>query len=928
MTRKKLFFTILILLCASFDSLSAAVIKGRVCDNQNEPLIGATVVISENSLAAMTDENGQFEFAGIKNGKYSLLLSCFTYANQMVSVDLNGLLDLELTMLPSSNELAEVSVTAAARRDTEMSMLSAQKHSLVVQTGVSAQQIKLTQDKDASEVIQRIPGISIIDDRFVMVRGLSQRYNNVWLNNGSVPSSESDSRAFSFEIIPSSQLDNLIIVKSPAPEYPADFSGGFILVNTKDIPTKNSFNVSIGANINDQTHFQNFIYSEGSKTDFLGFDNGSRSFNGGINASLNPIAKDGIDLKSNGFNNNWLTYNKKPILDFSINADASHRWISENGETLSMLAAINYSNSYKSYTNMANALYGAYDKTNDKSNYLRNSTDDQYNHDVKLGAMLNLTYVTSTGGSRFEFKNIFNQLGRNRYTHRVGVNAQSDNEESAEYYYRTRTTYNGQFTGKHFLNENNIDWSAGYAYTNNSTPDRRRYLINDVMEEGKMGLSNANDISREFTKLYEHIASFNANYNRTFALKRASLNLKSGAFGEYRFRDYRTRNFIYNWNNSNNSLPDGFRYFDIPSQLLVDENYGADKLYLIEKVKWSDNYSGRNSLIAGYVGANFAIKDFQVYGGVRYEYNNMELITHTKDYEKSPRSHFYKTNDIFPSVNSSYSLNDKNKLRLSYGKSINRPEFREVSPSVFYDFDLASNVQGNYNLKSAYINNVDLRYEFYPTESELVSVSLFYKNFKDPIEWTYTVTGGTDLTYSYTNAKGADNYGIEVDLRKTLDFIGLHGFSLNFNGALIKSKVNFAAGSKESDRPMQGQSPYIINTGLFYSNKPLKLNCAVLYNRIGKRIIGVGRSLGSSQENSATIPHSYEMPVNSIDLNFSKMFGNHFTVKFAVRNLLSEDVKYEQIDHISIGNSEKEIQQVTRKYNPGRNFNINLTYTF
>ena len=132
--------------------------------------------------------------------------------------------------------LGEVSVTAVARRNTETAQVQEQKRSLVVQTGVSAQQIARTQDKDASEVIRRVPGVSIINEKFVMVRGLSQRYNNVWLNGGAVPSSEADSRAFSFDILPSSQLDNMVIVKSPAPEYPADFTGGFILVNTKQLP--------------------------------------------------------------------------------------------------------------------------------------------------------------------------------------------------------------------------------------------------------------------------------------------------------------------------------------------------------------------------------------------------------------------------------------------------------------------------------------------------------------------------------------------------------------------------------------------------------------------------------------------------------------------------------------------------------------------
>lgn len=928
MTKKPNQIYLLLFLFISFPFfIKAAVIKGKVTDNYNEPLISATVVIENSNLSALTDVNGDFEFAGIKNGNYSIKASYFMFKPASQTIAVNGLANVSFSLTPENNQLSDVTVTAEAKRDTEMGLIAAQKSSLLVQTGVSSQQITRTQDKDASEVIRRIPGISIIDERFVMVRGLSQRYNNVWINNSAVPSSESDSRAFSFEIIPSSQIENMVIVKSAAPEYPADFSGGFILINTKSVPTKNDLNISLGASVNDKTHFQNFYYANGSGTDFLGFDNGLRNLKGGIKSSLNPIGNDGIDLKTNSFNNDWRIHKKTPIADFSINSNISRRWNDDNGRVIALLGALSYSNSYKTYSDMTNSLFGSYDITNDKPNYLRYSTDNQYNHDIKLGAMFNLTFIPANGGAKYEFKNIFNQNGKDRYTTRNGISAQSDQEKSAEYYYRSRTTYNGQFSGTHYLNIREINWNLGYAFANSNVPDRRRYLINDALEEGKMGLSNANDISREYTKLNEHIFSGNINYKQNFNISNLVLNFKTGAYSEYRTRDYRTRQFIYNWN-AVNSLPDGFRYLDIPTQLLVDENYGADKLYLLEKVKFSDNYSGNNTLASGYLSLNLPINQFNIYAGVRYEWNQMELISNVKDYAESPRSIFYTTNDFFPSINASYSINKKNQLRLSYGKSINRPEFREVSPSVFYDFDLASNVQGNTSLKSAYIQNVDFRYEFYPSSGEQISVSVFYKHFKNPIEWTYTVNGGTDLTYSYVNAKGAQNYGAEIDIRKNLDFIGLSDFSINFNGALIKSKVQFEKGAKEKNRPMQGQSPYIINTGIFYNNSALQLNAAILYNRIGKRIIGVGRSMGTSDSESLNIPDSYEMPRNALDFSISKRFMKNWEAKFSVRNILSEKVTFKQIDNVVVNNTHKEIEQITRQYNPGRNFNINLSYNF
>ena len=906
--------------------IQAAAIRGVVLDKETkEPLIGATVQINGTTTGAITDVDGKFELGGLRNGTYQLVISYISYRTQTVEITVKDMAEISVEMETDAQVLNEVTIVATVKRDTENALITQQRKSLVMQTGVSAQQITKTQDKDASEVIRRVPGISIIDDKFVMVRGLSQRYNNVWINNSAVPSSEADARAFSFDIIPSSQLDNIVVVKSSSPEYPADFTGGFILINTKDIPNKNTFGISIGGNINDQTHYKGFEYYKGSGTDFLGFDNGLRSLQGGIGANLRPSGNgdaNNFSLLNNGFNNDWTVRRMSPIGDLSLSMNVSQRWVRDSGKTFALLGVLNYSNNYKTYDGMSNNLFGGYDTTHDRSTYLRQYTDDQYNRNSRLGAMLNFTYVPANGNSRYEFKNIFNQLGKDRYTYRKGYNAQSDYEEQAEYYYQSRSTYNGQFTGKHTLrNEDQLDWSAGYSYANRNMPDRRRYTTVLDKSTGKMKIDNIGDINREFSRLDEHIASVNVNYQHTFEFDSFNPMLKAGTYIEYRTRTYDTRFFLYTWNNGR--LPQTYSEMDVTTQLLQDENYGSDKLSLLEHVDYTNNYSGNNLMGAGYLGFNLPFDKLNVYAGVRFEHNKMELISNTRQYEESPKSIYYTYNDFFPTVNTTYRFNEKHQIRLSYGRSVNRPEFREVSTSVFYDFDLASNVEGNASLKPAYIDNIDLGYEFYPSLGELIAVSLFYKHFQNPIEWTYTVNGGTDYTYSNVNAEKADNYGIELDIRKNLDFIGMRNFSLSFNGALIKSKVNFAEGSREKSRPMQGQSPYLINTGLFYQEPKSGWNAAILYNRIGKRIVGVGRSMGTG-DNIVNIPDSYEMPRNTIDLSVSKKFGEHVEVKFAVRDLLAEKITFLQFQETTHGT----LEQINRQYKPGRNFNLNISYNF
>lgn len=926
----KIFFLILLLTLSAL-AATAGTLKGTVLDRQTrEPLTGATVQIEGTTQGAVADLDGNYTL-DVKNGTYTVIVRYIGYKDILLKdVKVKGETLLNFDMESDSQALGEVQVTAQAKKNNEVALIQEQRRSLVVQSGVSAQQIARTQDSNASEVIRRVPGISIIDEKFVMVRGLSQRYNNVWMNGSAVPSSEADSRAFSFDVIPSSQLDNMVIVKSPAPEYPADFTGGFILINTKDMPSENSFNISIGGAYNDQTHFKDFRKAQGGSMDWLGFGTGFRSLDAGMKGALNtyPGYETGntarIDVLRNGFNNDWTLRSMKPAADLKLNLAYNRRWETERGRTLGLLAAANYSNSYKTFLDMENSLYGPYDIINDHPVLLRKATDNQYSNDIRLGALLNLTFQPVNRNHRYEWKNIFNQISKDRYSDRVGFNAQPDNINNMEYYYSSRSTYNTQFTGKHTLDANYLDWSVGYAYANRNLPDRRLIERTDRTAE-TMGIYR---ISREFTKLDEHIASANLNYRHDFQFGDIAPTLKAGAYGEYRTRRYNTRQFQYSWQPTN-SLPQGFQFDDdIPGNVLIDSNYGPDKLYMQEEVDYMNNYEGKNTQISGYVGINLPVGAFSIYAGARYEYARQELIMNTRSHEESLKSTFYNYRDLFPSVNATYKLSEKHQFRVAYGKSVNRPEFRELSTSVFYDFDLGSSVMGNSSLKAAYIQNIDLRYEWYPSNGEQVSIALFHKHFSNPIEWTYTMAGGTDPIYSYINARGANNYGIELDIRKNLDFLGMRHFSLSFNGAWIKSKVEFEEGGNNIDRPMQGQSPYLINTGIFYNNTDRGWNAAVLYNRIGKRIIGVGNRYGSSSEGVArNIPNSYEMPRNSIDLSVSKKLGR-LELKAAIRDLLAERYYFKQFEDITVGGQTRTIEEVTRSYKPGRSYNVTIGYSF
>ena len=403
MIKVKRFVAITALLLFSFIVAYAEGITGIVLDkSDHQPLIGATIQVGGTDIKTITDVDGKFRITGLKAGKYTITVNYISYKTKTIK-DVEARKDAEqepvtVEMETDEKTLGEVSVVGIMKQNTDVAMLQVARNSQMIVSNVSAQEISRTQDTNAGEVVRRVPGVSIIDDKFVMVRGLSQRYNNVWINGGAVPSSEADSRAFSFDIIPSSQIDNMQIIKTPSPEYPADYSGGFITINTKDIPSENTADIMIGGNWNDATAFSAFKYAKGSGTDFLGFDSGMRGLACGMGGTLKSIAGNGVDLLGNGFNNDWRIRNMNPAGDLKFSASLGRRW-KLGDRQMGMIAALNYTNEYRKYEDMDNNLFGVYDAEKDKSNYLRYSVDDQYNHNVRLGAMLNFTLLSADGNS-------------------------------------------------------------------------------------------------------------------------------------------------------------------------------------------------------------------------------------------------------------------------------------------------------------------------------------------------------------------------------------------------------------------------------------------------------------------------------------------------------------------------------------------------
>lgn len=935
-TIKQLLILSLLVIIMPIEILASGNISGVIRDaDTGEPIIGATVMAETTEYATAADYDGQYEFS-LPQGVYTLKFQMISYEPVViknVTVADSQMVVLDVEMKISAEVLDNVEVVAYRVAKNDAGANQAVKTSMTVANAISAQSITRTQDRDAGEVIKRIPGISIINDKFVIVRGLSQRYNNVWINNAAVPSSEADSRAFSFDLIPAGQIETMMIHKSPSPEIPADFTGGFVKITTRDTPDDTPLSATLSVGYNTQSSFRDFLYNNGSSTDWLGFDSGYRSLQGGITGTYDNSDKALVNkMTRNGFNNDWTIRSKTALPDMKFNLSYGSGWNLPDNATFTLNAAMNYSYSTTIYDNMTNSRYGIYNINEDKPEYLYDYTDNRYQESVKWGVLLNLAYLK--GKSKIYFRNIFNQIGQSRLTQRTGWQNISSfyEQEKTEYSYTSRSSYCGQFAGIHPLGNGTLDWEAGYTFADKNQPDRR--IIdrqqNDLVGDEHYGqmMTEQNDITRDFMKLNEHVASLQANYKVIFNTSNDSFTpeLRVGLYGQYRARDYKQRSFFYRY------YPDAFNsdfaYGDPVSEILTEDNYGADKLYVYDDTDNRDSYKGDEYAWAAYAAVNLPINKLNVYAGLRMEQTRMTLTSYTKMKDWETKSRHYDYLDLFPSVNATYNITEKHLLRAAYGMSTNRPEFREVSSSVYYDFELFSDIKGNPDLKATYIQNVDLRWEWYPSTAESISVALFYKHFKNPIESTFIDAGGS-YTYTFENANSANVYGIEFDVRKNLDFIGVPWLMLNLNCSLIESKVNFDGNTLEHDRPMQGQSPYLVNIGILYQPDTFPLTAGMMYNRIEKRIIGIGRTDITTGNVNNDIPDMYEMPRNALDFSVGYTFAKHYQVKLNVKDVLAEDVQFCQFPkYISADGSITERKQVTRRFNPGTTIQLSFSVKF
>ncbi len=902
-------------------------IIGKVIDSKtSETLIGASAGIQGTAAGTATDVEGHYVLGGIQPGSYTLIIRYIGYESKVISdIEVKAgsatRLDVALAQARASS-LKEVVVKATYRQESIGALYAIQKNSISISDGISAELIRKSPDKSTSDVLKRVSGTTIQDNKFVVVRGLSDRYNSASLDGSSLPSTEPNRKAFSFDIVPASLIDNIIISKTASPDMPGDFAGGSVQILTKDIPDQNFVSFGISYGYNTQSTFKDFKSGYRSASDYFGFDDGSRKLTASFPTSTQIVNRQltskGNIQAINSLNNDFNIYTSKalPIQNYQFTL-GDVREIGKNKNRFGTTIALTYRNSQTTIPDLAQQ-FDNYDYHN-----------QQYKFSTNVGALANFAY--SFGKSKITFKNLYNRVLDDQFTYRTGLNTSTSTTGDNHFYafdLLEKALFKTTLDGEHGIGAKSakLKWNLSYSNVVNDQPDQRKvnYKQNAPGEPyfaQVTGLQKEN--ARLFSHLSENVYSGKADFSLPVKMFTQSA-FKTGIYSQYRDRTFNARflGLVFNTNDPNY---DSNTILQRPIGTIFGQNVINAGLYNLDELSNpTDRYTANSLTNSAYAMLDNKMgENVRIVYGLRVEKFNLKLRTQETNV-KQPRTDLNNT-DLLPSVNFTYSLTKKANFRASYYRTVARPELREVAPFPYYDYELLSTIQGEPALKRTTVDNADIRYEFYPSAGQIFSVSAFYKSFTNAIEPVIDDVNSS-TTISYFNSKSAYVYGFELEARKTLDFLSSGAFfkstTAYTNFSYNKSKVtnpNDGVNRLEKSRPLVGQSPYVINAGLQHTEFDNKLSLNVLFNRLGKRIFYAG---------GERFPSVYESPRNVLDFQAGyKVLKGKAEIKFNGGDILNQ--KYDFTYQLNGKTYTPPGTGYTfRRYKPGANYSIAFNYTF
>ncbi len=928
-SRLRLVLSVLLIGLFSFVQAQSLKLTGKVLNEKNEPLAGVSVKIVGGG-GTTTDIEGRFSLNLTPGKKYDIEISAIGYApktineTEVVAGQANDL-NITLEVKAQTGDNVVVSAKSTARRETVNAVISFQKNTNTVASVISAESIRRSPDKNTGEVLKRTPGASIQEGRFIIVRGLADRYNQAMLNGILLTSTEPDRKTFSFDLIPAAMIDNIVINKAFVPELPGEWAGGLIQVNTKDIPSKGFFNVQVGTGYNTQTTGKTFYRdAQGGKMDWLGTDDGTRGLPSAYTTKsgfdgLSPAQKTAIGKQ---LRTNWLPSQENAGLNFSFQANGGFttKLFGMNlGGTFGVL--YNRSNRFIKLLNRANAI----DEITNAVTVAYDFDDDKYQQDINAGAIGSISLQLSPL-HKISIKSIININTPNSITQRHGEDfTRTEELKGTEFTFKQNTFFTVQASGDHSIAKPlKLKWYGAFNILDGYIPDQRRILYtrpSNTSDPYRLLISNTlsqQSGSRIYQSLSDYIYTAGGDMAYNFNWLEQKQTIKGGYMLQIKDRLYDAKLFANYLPTDNASL----RLLS-PDQVFTPENFGdgsaSSTLLAFDAIKGNTfRYMANTILNAGFLQFdNQFTKNLRVVWGVRVEHYD-QLIGSVK--ASDPRHTYSKVTDYLPGLNATVKLNSKTNLRFSGSQTVIRPELRELAFLNLYDFELNASVQGNPRLERTKVTNADIRYEIYPRAGEVFTAGIFYKKFSNAIEQVFNgVVGTSASTFGFENADKATSYGVELEVRKKLDFSStLKNFTFQANASYIKSQVK--DDKLNVDRPLQGQSPYVLNIGLLYDLEKAGFSATFLFNQIGERLFLVGDKTTSS-------PDVYEAPRALFDLQLAKkLLKNKAEVRLNIADLLNQtQYFYQNVNDKNSFQKDTDAYRFTRKY--GSTFSLTFNYS-
>lgn len=893
-------FALLSLPAASIAQQQTAAPAGRVAGKIIDARTGrgitdAGVQITGTTNGAMSSIEGRYSISRAPAGTLSLTVRRIGYAPKTVTgIALRDgqAVELDIALEPATVQLTSQVVTAASERGTINEALNRQRNAAAIVNSVTADQIARSTDADAAQAVRRVSGVTVQDGKYVFVRGLGERYTTASLNGARIPSPEPEKKVVPLDLFPSALLQSITTSKSFTPDQPGDFSGAQVNIKTREFPAHGmvAYNTTLG--FNSLATGKGVIAGPTIGKEWLAIAGAARMLPTTVSAAGNfgGTSQAGMNQAVDAFRNAWAPVQKTAAPNLSTGVSVGGQR-SIFGRSIGYIASGSYANSQDIKVGEHRALAVPDGKGGTRE--LNAFNGSSASRSVLLGGLFNISTLVGSG-TRIELNNTYNRTSDNEAKLLEGTldEFQFPTRRSALGFVERKLRSN-QLRVEHAIgSRQQLDLGITSSGVSRLEPDRSE--IEYVREQDPLTGAllpfalfsyNPEGARRTYGDLKENNTSVNADYRLGLGDPGRESVLKFG--GAFRFTDRTAINTSYSI--LGYGLSRDAR--QAPPEQIFDGRYttGNSSVFNVVLNSTGGSYGAQDQVAAGYGMLEFPFGErVKIITGARVEGSELRVSSISTAGENVNTT--LANTDFLPALIGNIALTPFQNLRLSASRTVSRPEYRELSPITYRDVIEQRDIFGNPLLKRALIQNYDARWEMYPNPGEILSLGIFAKKFRDPVERVDVATSGASQL-SFVNADAALNYGVEIDMRKRLGWIAepLDVLTLFTNATVMRSQIDITSDKLSSltnkKRAMVGQAPYVVNAGLSYANSSGKVNSTLLYNVVGKRITAAGVT---------PLPDTYEMPRNVLDLSIQFPLYGGLGAKLDARNLLDAPLKVEQ----------------------------------